>query len=433
MNDLTKARRLIKECKETQNPYLDLGRCGITDLNDLLELFECTHLEILILSNNQIADYSFLKDLKQLQYLDLSFNKISDTSFLRELKQLQNLNLRYNQISDISFLKELKELQNLNLWNNNLKKIPKFIFQLGMEINMEQYGTSGLCLYGNPIVSPPMEIIKQGKSAVLRYFAGIEDEEISFDKEELLELKRTQEELKERKLKLEYLKEKLTRAESEDERNKLKAEIDEEEILIEKKEEENKQRIEGRESRGGEIEKKLTEALDSLTSANEGILAEIKRLKWIFHICVVLIILFLFVLSIVWISAYCKLSQDIPFQKFWMYISPSFILVGFIWAAIVQVNRAQRQLVSLHKFNRKYEIIKMALKGYYGVEKALEKNKDKAQQVFDDIIKQVLKEDINLDKEESDIIKENAKDKSIPKETLDTVIDYLQKLASLKK
>jgi hypothetical protein len=52
MDNLAQARKLIKDCQETQNPYLDLGRCGITDLNDLPELFECTHLETLILSNS---------------------------------------------------------------------------------------------------------------------------------------------------------------------------------------------------------------------------------------------------------------------------------------------------------------------------------------------------------------------------------------------
>jgi len=32
MNDLTQARKLIKECQETQNPYLDLGRYGIRNI-----------------------------------------------------------------------------------------------------------------------------------------------------------------------------------------------------------------------------------------------------------------------------------------------------------------------------------------------------------------------------------------------------------------
>ncbi|MCB0293258.1 MAG: hypothetical protein KDH97_23590, partial [Calditrichaeota bacterium] len=50
-HDLTPAKQLIQKCRETRDPYLDLGNCGITDLNDLPELFECSHLETLILSN----------------------------------------------------------------------------------------------------------------------------------------------------------------------------------------------------------------------------------------------------------------------------------------------------------------------------------------------------------------------------------------------
>jgi hypothetical protein len=32
MNDLTQAGKLIKKCQETQNPYLNLEKCGITNL-----------------------------------------------------------------------------------------------------------------------------------------------------------------------------------------------------------------------------------------------------------------------------------------------------------------------------------------------------------------------------------------------------------------
>ena len=237
MNDLTQARKLIKECKDTQNPYLDLGNCGITDLEELPELFECKHLETLILSakwwdsknwkksnnsgksnkissitkeisrlkgltkliisGNQISDISFLEKLTGLQFLDLQSSQISDISFLEKLTELQNLYLKNNQISDISFLKNLTKLQYLNLSSNQisdirflknltelhtlklrynpLKEIPKSIFQLKMKIYMEKQGGKGLCLYGNPIESPPLEIIKQGKQSVLDWFEATKE------------------------------------------------------------------------------------------------------------------------------------------------------------------------------------------------------------------------------------------------------------------
>src|SRR5476651_399533 len=51
------ALELIKRCLETKDPYLDLGRCGLTDrdffegslLDDVLR--QCRHLEALILSD----------------------------------------------------------------------------------------------------------------------------------------------------------------------------------------------------------------------------------------------------------------------------------------------------------------------------------------------------------------------------------------------
>ncbi len=57
MNEPTLALDLIIKCFETKEPYLDLGRCGLTDEDfiagsDLdLALRKCTHLEQLLLSN----------------------------------------------------------------------------------------------------------------------------------------------------------------------------------------------------------------------------------------------------------------------------------------------------------------------------------------------------------------------------------------------
>lgn len=171
---LKQARSLIKECLETQSTYLDLGNCGITDLNDLPELFACTHLETLVLSSewyeldqghyirkqsknngpgNAISlvpgGLSNLKKLTQLicagqphqtwamngadalaelsnlKSLYLDSNTINDLSFLEKLTSLQSLSLSDNQVTDYSFLKKLSSLQSLNLSYN---KIPNYDF-----------------------------------------------------------------------------------------------------------------------------------------------------------------------------------------------------------------------------------------------------------------------------------------------------------------
>jgi len=50
MNNLEPVRKLIKECQKSKNPYLDIGNYGITNLKSIPELFDCDHLETLILS-----------------------------------------------------------------------------------------------------------------------------------------------------------------------------------------------------------------------------------------------------------------------------------------------------------------------------------------------------------------------------------------------
>ncbi len=175
MKDLSQAKKLINDCLNNQTTYLDLGNCGITNLNDLPELFECTQLETLLLSaewedlerkrflksrnkgkSNEIKYFSkditrlrnlttlaaggsvyyksfisewnikdihFLKDLTALKSLDLSRNQISDISFLKDLTALKSLNLSLNEISDISFLKDLTALKSLDLSRNQILDI----------------------------------------------------------------------------------------------------------------------------------------------------------------------------------------------------------------------------------------------------------------------------------------------------------------------
>ncbi|MCU0393023.1 MAG: leucine-rich repeat domain-containing protein [Thermoflexibacter sp.] len=160
----TLALQLIKENLCTQDPYLDLGKCGLSTLPD--ELLALTHLESLNLggmyydekqewqetknegASNKLTgkelaklselpqlktlylfdtisdkDISFLENLTALQSLDLSYNRISDYSFLEKLTALQSLDLRHNQISEIRFLEKLTALQSLDLRDNRISDI----------------------------------------------------------------------------------------------------------------------------------------------------------------------------------------------------------------------------------------------------------------------------------------------------------------------
>ena len=128
--------------------------------------------------SNQITDYSVLKELKKLITLDLSNNGLIDCSIISELKEIVELFLTNNQISDISPLKDLKSLARLDLRFNPIEVLPEWITDFNSEIrwNNEILNNGYITFFDNPIKTPPVEIVKQGKEAVRNYFSQLEKE-----------------------------------------------------------------------------------------------------------------------------------------------------------------------------------------------------------------------------------------------------------------
>jgi Leucine-rich repeat (LRR) protein len=157
------AKNVIEQNKRTQNPTLDLGNCGLTELPDLSGMdwvdtlilstlwseyddtkqewiiYESQHnisnnrfentqgsrielpmLKKLIASGTEIQHCIFLENLTNLTSLYLSTNQISDCRFLEKLTNLTSLDLSYNQISDCRFLEKLTNLTSLYLSTNQI-------------------------------------------------------------------------------------------------------------------------------------------------------------------------------------------------------------------------------------------------------------------------------------------------------------------------
>ena len=124
------AIRVMQECLKTKKRYLDLGNCGLTD-NDFAEgnsvdklLRQCTHLEILILSNNWV-DPPAKKHSKSKG----NGNKLNrPPGALKLLKTLSTLICAGEignewGIDDISFVAYLTSLTILNVSHNQVRKI----------------------------------------------------------------------------------------------------------------------------------------------------------------------------------------------------------------------------------------------------------------------------------------------------------------------
>jgi small GTP-binding protein len=145
------------------------------EITDLLPLASLTALTRLDLDTNQITDLSPLASLTALIELGLENNQITDLSPIASLKTLERLWLSQNQITDLSPLLPLfsaKKLKKLNLIDNKITHLPPEIINSGLPIEWEYDYTVGFGIYlkGNPLESPPIEIVKRGRATVIAYF-----------------------------------------------------------------------------------------------------------------------------------------------------------------------------------------------------------------------------------------------------------------------
>ncbi|WP_461644269.1 COR domain-containing protein [Labilibaculum euxinus] len=175
---LNYARNIIKENLLSKNPELDLGNCSLTSLYEVEELFDNTHIEKLILSNEwaafrnvkwhkipsknelgknslgdlhpnmsklknlkhliaggdwndgkswwnrwRIHDLSPILNLPELEYLNISNNKISLVPSISKLKKLRILHLNNNEITNVKIRRNCISLEEIYLSNNHLTSI----------------------------------------------------------------------------------------------------------------------------------------------------------------------------------------------------------------------------------------------------------------------------------------------------------------------
>ncbi len=133
------------------------------------------------LSFNQLTSLPpGLSQLQSLQALDLSFNQLTSLPpEVSQLQSLQTLDLRSNQLTSLPpEVSQLQSLQTLDLRSSQLTSLPPEITQLDLEYSLQgNDGQTGFVLLkGNSLESPPLEILKQGRKAVIAYFRSLEGE-----------------------------------------------------------------------------------------------------------------------------------------------------------------------------------------------------------------------------------------------------------------
>jgi internalin A len=142
-------------------------------IEDISFLEKMTSLKVLVLHNNRVNNISLLKNLTFLEKLFAGSCQIKDIHFLKDLTNLSTLHLPDNEITDIDNLKNLTNLINLNLQNNNIKEIPSWITSLKATFEWnDELSPEGIALTDNPIITPPIEIVIQGKEAIRIWYEG---------------------------------------------------------------------------------------------------------------------------------------------------------------------------------------------------------------------------------------------------------------------
>ncbi|HNI45372.1 MAG TPA: COR domain-containing protein, partial [Chitinophagales bacterium] len=137
---------------------------------------------------NHLTDVSPLSGLAALTTLDLDNNHLTDVSPLSGLAALTTLRLHNNQLMDVSPLSSLSALTTLYLHNNQLTDVSPLLPLIKRSKNPLQLVSKvwhetkkgEINVKDNPLQIPPMEVIEQGREAVLRYFEQLDKETIEY-------------------------------------------------------------------------------------------------------------------------------------------------------------------------------------------------------------------------------------------------------------
>ena len=150
---------------------LNLRNNNVSNLSFLEGL---TNLKKLVLNKNKITDISALKFLSNLKELSLKDNEIVNITSIRHLKSLEKLELSNNKIDDLKDLQFLTKLKWLSLRNNQVSDLSPILdlIKRGVQVSIieNEYKTSIINIYNNPLQTPPIEVINMGNDAILNYF-----------------------------------------------------------------------------------------------------------------------------------------------------------------------------------------------------------------------------------------------------------------------
>ncbi|WP_421798930.1 COR domain-containing protein [Haliscomenobacter sp.] len=188
------AKERIKEALKNESKSLDLSYCKLNELPK--ELGELIQLKELILNDNmnlsglslltqlqnlttlrvhftQVSDLSPLATMQNLTTLSVDFTKVSDLGPLAQLHNLKWLSVSSTEVRDLSPLAQLYNLKLLDISNTkvgDLTPLKSIIVKGATVTNKKIIYKKHIYIKGCILINPPLEVIKNGNEAILRYF-----------------------------------------------------------------------------------------------------------------------------------------------------------------------------------------------------------------------------------------------------------------------
>jgi internalin A len=147
-------------------------------INTIKAVERLTDLETLDLSNNNLSQLGGLDNNINLQKITLNNNQLTTLKGISHLTHLKYLSASYNTISDCTELENMLQLQSIILDFNGINDITALLphIKKGLRVALlnQKISTGDIHLLGNPVNTPPIEIMNQGNEAIIAHFDEIE-------------------------------------------------------------------------------------------------------------------------------------------------------------------------------------------------------------------------------------------------------------------
>lgn len=141
---------------------VNLGELQLTTVPP--ELREFRNLTSLMLNGNKLTELpAWIGEFPELETLDVSYNSLAALpDQLGELKSLDGLLLSHNELTELpDSMSRLSQLEGLDISRNQLNTLPDWLPDLPH--------LKVLRIYDNPLLSPPPEIVANGRNSVLDF------------------------------------------------------------------------------------------------------------------------------------------------------------------------------------------------------------------------------------------------------------------------